>query len=187
MIYKYVRMSAMILLFSVMPLAAAGAETQLDSVLGLPWGVSPEQAREIMASNGYSFAWKGTDAGTGSQVLTFKGPYAALPAYISLYFMNSRMWQLKARVSDEEYNMDYAFDTLNKLLTDKYGPKSANHFYNFYRNIPITVYTWTLDGNTKKIKLSKLATLYIDKTKMDGGASVTYENIQLFEALKNNI
>ncbi|MHC1759036.1 MAG: hypothetical protein AB9917_05945 [Negativicutes bacterium] len=174
---------AAMLIGAILP-ASAGPETQLDSVMGIPWGASPEQGRKLMAVNGYSFVWDGTDAGTGSQVLEFKGAYASLPAYVQLFFMNHQMWQLQVRISDEEYGMDYAFDTINKLLQEKYGQISDSQNYNVYRNIPLTRYTWKLDGNTKTIKLSKFKTFYVDKTKMNGGASVTYENIHLYEMLK---
>ena len=166
--------------------AAAGSQAQLDSVLGVPWGASPEQARQIMAKDVYSFVWEGTDASTGSQVLEFKGSYAGMPAYISIYFMHRQMWQLSARISDKEYNMDYAFETLYKLLTEKYGPVSISRSYNIYKNIPTTRHEWNLDGNAKQILLIKFATFYIDKTKMDGGARVTYINIQLYETLKKS-
>jgi len=168
---------------AILPVSAA-PETQLNSIMGIPWGASPEQGRRLMAKNGFSFLWEGTDAGTGSQILEFKGPYASLPAYVQLFFMNRQMWQLQVRISDEEYGMDNAFDIINKLLQEKYGQISDSQIYNIYRNIPLTRYTWKLDGNTKTIKLSKFKTFYVDKTKMNGGASVTYENSHLYETLK---
>lgn len=176
---------AAMMIGSILPVPAS-AEAQLDGALGIPWGASPDQARKSMVENGYSFVWEGADATTGSKILEFKGPYAAFPAYVQLFFMNRQMWQLNARISDEEYNMDYAFDTLKKLLQEKYGQISGSQSYNIYRNIPLTRHTWNLDGNTKTIKLSKFKTFYVDKTKMNGGASVTYENIHLFETLKKS-
>ena len=170
---------------SSLPLTAAAAP-QLDSVLGIPWGASPDQARKNMTDNGYLFVWEGADAGTGSRILEFKGSYAAFPAYFQLFFMNRQLWQLSVRISDEEYNMNYAFSTVNKLLGEKYGPMEASKTYNYYRNIPITIHTWKLDGNTKVINLRKIATFYIDKTKMNGGVFVYYENVQLFEKLKKS-
>lgn len=174
---------AAMLIGAILPVSAA-PETQLNSIMGISWGASPEHGRKLMAESGYSFVWEGTDAGTGSQILEFKGSYASLPAYVQLFFMNQQMWLLQARISDEEYGMDYAFDKINKLLQEKYGQISDSQIYNIYRNIPLTRYTWKLDGNTKTIKLSKSKTFYVDKTKMNGGASVTYENIQLYETLK---
>lgn len=180
---------AMIILVGIMQPVPAAAEVRLDSVLGIPWGVSPEEARKIMTGNGYSFVWEGNDAATGSKVLEFKGPYAALPAYHSLYFMNSQLWQLHVRISDEEIGLDYAFDSLNKLLIEKYGPKSRDESYNMpVSSLPkpvlVTKYIWNLDGDSKRINLIKLRTFHVDKIKMDGGAIVKYENIQLFETLK---
>ena len=53
---------------SSLPLTADAAP-QLDSVLGIPWGASPDQARKNMTDNGYLFVWEGADAGTGSRIL----------------------------------------------------------------------------------------------------------------------
>lgn len=184
--YTWMVLLIVAVLWGAIPPSMVAAGQQLDSVLGVPWGASPEQARKHLTANGYSFVWEGTDAATGSQVLELKGSYAALPANISVYFMNLQMWRLDSRISDEEIGIDYSFDTLNKLLTEKYGQRSRDETsHNSY--VPVTKYIWNKDGNSITITLSKMATFYANKYKASGGASVSYENIRLYDVLKKNI
>lgn len=179
-----------VLLGAVLPSMVAAGQ-QLDSVLGVQWGASPEQARQVMIANGYTFDGESTEF--GSQLVWFKGPYAALPAHIKLYFMNRQMWQISAGIYEEEVGLEWAIDNLNKLLTEKYGPKSRDDSHDGWRsyngeNVPVTIYRWSLDGNSKEIKLWMYPTFYdSSKSKMGGKAEVVYMNIKLYDALKKNI
>ncbi|MDD2335994.1 MAG: hypothetical protein PHD01_05395 [Geobacteraceae bacterium] len=190
MIFKYVRVIA-IIVFGIMLSATVGADSQLDGVLGIPWGSSTEQARQIMGANGNTFANKFTHPESGTPILLFKGSYAGYPAEFRLHFMSGQMWKVETSVweSDIPGRLNHAFVDINKLLTEKYGPLSRDESHNspdrsLAKPVMITQYEWSLGGNAKKIELSKAETYYIKGYKMEGNVSVSYENIQLYEILK---
>jgi len=171
-------------------LAAAGAEAKLDSVLGVPWGSSFEQARQIIAGSSFSFSKEYTDM--GSLVRSFKGgTYAGYTAYIHMYFIDDQMYQLNVTLWEDDigYLLQDTFADLDKLLTQKYGPKSSD--ISAYGEQPLwTGSIWSLDGNAKKITLQMTTTRYFNgengsKVKWDGKVVVSYENLGLRNALKS--
>jgi hypothetical protein len=172
------------LLCGVSP-ATAGTEATLDSVLGVPWGSSFEQARHIVAKNNFSFSKEYTDM--GALVRSFKGgTYAGYTAYIHMYFIDDQMYELNVTLWEDDigYMLHDTFADLNKLLTQKYGPKSSD--IPAYEEQPLwTGHIWSLDGNTKKISL-KMSTPRNFKTfKWAGRVYVSYENLGLRNALKS--
>jgi len=175
----------MIMLVSVMLSAMAVAEGKLDSVLGVPWGCSFEQARRIMAENNFSFSKEYIDPSSSSQVKSFKGGmYAGYPAYMHAYFIDDQMWQLSVTLWEDDIGLelDQVFSNLNKSLMEKYGPKSGD--LPTYEKKPLwTGYIWRLHGNTKTIDLCMTRTNY--ENKWQGKIIVDYKNVELFNALKS--
>ena len=78
MICKYVRVIAIIILVGVILSSGVAAGEELNSVLGIPWGASPEQARQIMIANGYSFLRENPDRESSTPTLVFKGSYEGM-------------------------------------------------------------------------------------------------------------
>lgn len=185
--YKWTMLLVVAMLISAVLPAPTAAEAQLDSVLGVSWGATGEQVRQIMAKNNFAFSKEATDPVTGSLVRSFKGGlYAGYPAYIYVYSMDDQMCELHATLWADDIGdrLNFVFDDLNNLLTQKYGPKSRDEsFHN--GKVPVTVYVWSLDGNAKAIELSKIETFYAGKDKMLGNVSVTYKNVELRNALRN--
>lgn len=181
---------AVVLLGALSP-APAGAEPQLDSVLGVPWGSSPDQARQMMVKNKFVFYKESTDPVKGTPILSFKGIYAGYTAYFYLHFMEDQMWALCASLWEDDIGgLDYPFEDLNKLLIGKYGPLFRNESYNMpvhspKQLVPIAKHVWSINGNAKTITLSKRPTFYVGKEKMLGSVSVWYENMELVNVLKN--
>lgn len=172
--------------------ALAGTEVTLDGVLGVPWGSSFDQARQIMARSNFSFSEEYTDM--GSLVRSFKGgTYAGYTAYIHMYFIEDQMYQLGVTLWEDDigYLVHDTFNDLSKLLTQKYGPKASEFGTASSGEKPLwTGYIWSMDGNTKKITLQMTTTRYFNgdngkKVKWDGKVYVSYENLGLRNALKS--
>lgn len=212
MIWRYLRIIAIIMFFGIIMMPpTTGAETQLDSVLGIPWGASPEQARKIMVANGYSHSWElpdnpGYPHPRGKPVLGFaRGTYGSLPATVYVGFKMGKMWSLDAEIFEDEIGTESAFNTIYKRLTEKYGPKSRVE----YRKWPVskgaapkmpdkrplqnevthTTYVWVMDGGTKTIVLIKApadipSTSDGEEWRFRDKVTVIYQNIQLFEELE---
>lgn len=183
------------LLFALQPIVVA-AEAQLDSVLGVPWGSSFEQVRQIITKSNFSYSKEYIDPVTGSLVRAFKGGmYAGYPAYIHVNFMDDQMWELDVTLWEDDLGgrLNYAFDDLNNLLTQKYGSKARDESYNMpvtsppkpTFHVPITRYVWSINGDAKKITLGKRMTFTAGQEKILGNVSVTYANIELYDALRN--
>ena len=186
----------MVLLIAVGLLAAlapapAAAEGPLDSVLGMPWGSSAEQSRQIMARNNFAFFKEAADPETGTPIISFKGIYAGYRAYVYLSFMYDQLWRVDVSLWEDDIGgLDYPFNDLNGLLTGKYGPVSRNDSYNMPaqglpKPVPITRYVWIINGDAKKITLNKRPTFQSGKDKLLGAVSVFYENWELYNALRN--
>ncbi|MCX7781298.1 MAG: hypothetical protein N2491_10415 [Negativicutes bacterium] len=187
---RFAMLLAMVFLIGAL-LPTQAATAQLDSVLGVSWGASTEQVRQIMAKNNFSFYKETTDVVSGTPILSFKGMYAGYPAYIYVHFIDGQMWQLVASLWEDDIGgLNYPFDDLSKLLSGKYGQSYRNDSYNLpvhspKQLVPITKYIWSIGGEAKTITLSKRPTFTAGQDKMLGSVSVTYANVELYNALKN--
>jgi len=96
-----------------------------DGALGVPWGASPAQARQIMEQNGFTFSnqivsYTGA-SGTG---FTYKdGFYASYSSTVDIYFINNQMWTVTVKLFGGKKTE--IFRDLNRLLTEKYGPLTS--------------------------------------------------------------
>jgi len=145
-----------------------------------------------MAKNNFSFVQDGADM-EGRSGLWFKGIYADYRAEVFLVFSGDQMFRLDVKLWESYIgSLDGVFVNLNKLLTAKYGPLSRDASRNlevgggktrFY--VPLITYIWSIDGDAKTITLGKQPEFKLSQSVMEGNVSVSYENIQLLQSLKN--
>ena len=134
------------------PPTTVRAEAQLDRVLGVPWGASPAQARQIMEQNGFSYARetkdpqliRATGGRDGTYIISFTGGvYAGYQVdEVYVYIMNNQMIELKVHLWAEnvggESMLNNVFADLKKLLTEKYGAPSGDGSFKMPVNSPPT-------------------------------------------------
>ena len=95
-----------------------------DGALGIPWGASQVQARQIMEQNGYTYYTETVDANDRSPMIFYKGMYASYRAQVGIKFARNQMFEVKVELweADNFAPPDGPFRVLNRLLTEKYGP-----------------------------------------------------------------
>lgn len=206
---KMLRASVLLLLTGLfiigLSATASAAEStqnpgQLDSVLGVSWGASPAQVRQIMEQNGFSSgreikdpqALMAAGAMDGTYIMEFThGVYAGYPVedvYVEL--MKNQMVRLRVYLWAEnigsEYLLNTAFDDIKNLLAEKYGvPRDDSRNITVGNKPHLTVYYWNADGD-KSITLTKNPSYIVGTMKFSARIDVEYFNKGLYETVKNS-
>ncbi|MDR3566073.1 MAG: hypothetical protein P4N59_32185 [Negativicutes bacterium] len=120
---------ALIVLMSIVALFFAPGTTQAadltDGALGIPWGASPAQARQLMEQNNYAFVEQMVyPKGVPLPMFVYRGLYASYPATVRIEFINNQM--VVVAVILWEGKLTETFRDLNGLLTEKYGLLTSN-------------------------------------------------------------
>ena len=184
-----------VLVFSPGAIQAAGIT---DGALGIPWGASPSQARQLMEQNGYTFVVQQNEAGSHGliPVFFFNGRYASYPAQVGVKTENNQMFELEATLWEAENAglLDEPFRVLKRLLTDKYGPWTQDVSRNMpvecskgnKYTVPIIQYQWNNMGTAGlDINLSTTPAFSCPSSfKFPANVRVTYTNNALYEKLK---
>lgn len=182
------------MLLVVLLLPAGAAANEDGSVLGIPWGASPVQVRQIMAEKQFAFKNELIHPEDGHFRQIYEGSYASYPATFSVRFLEGRMYALSPVVWYDDANRQSAvFNDLAQLLAAKYGPRAADESRVLpvhcpprpAFSVPITVHLWKVSGDTQRIRLTKQPAFRCGNQKMDGNVSVEYLNVQLLESLKS--
>jgi hypothetical protein len=98
-----------------------------DKVLGIPWGATDEQARNIMKqrpnTKAYSFM-NGKNA--NDQWKGYYGPYADFSdAEIFIHFHQDKMWQVQVSWALKEDQVLERFNAVKQGLTERYGAPAS--------------------------------------------------------------
>ena len=194
---KMIRLSLGVIILVLSLVSTVGAEAQLDSVLGVPWGASPAQIRQIMEQNGFSYqreikepeGLNAINAMPSTYIIEFnRGVYAGYQVdNVYVEVMNNQMIKMRVYLWAEnvggEYMLNNVSDDLKKLLTEKYGVPSMidrSHAY-----VPYTEFCWKLGGD-KSITLNNRPAFAKPQWKQSGLIVVAYLNNGIYEALKNS-
>ncbi len=103
----------------------AQTPTPPDEFIGLKWGISNDEAKQIMKAKGAGYVQRGS----GENHLIFSGATAAGLAvdYWDLYFGGGKFQRGKVGFKDE-YDIDGLFKQVKKILTEKYGTREKETF-----------------------------------------------------------
>ena len=98
-----------------------------DNVLGVPWGTTEEQAKEILLKRPNTIRVSFLDGKKGDhRWLYFGGPFADIPdAWIYVHFYQDKMWQFRISWPLKEAQTMDRYNTLKQGLTGRYGPPSS--------------------------------------------------------------
>ena len=104
-----------------------------DSVLGVPWGATEEQAKEILLKRPNTIRVSFLDGKNGDhRWLYFGGPFADIPdAWIYVHFYQGKMWQFRISWPLKEAQTMDRYNTLKQGLAGRYGPPSSEEGKNY--------------------------------------------------------
>lgn len=161
-----------------------------DGVLGIPWGASPTQARQLMEQNNYTFLTEAVQPGSGLPIFQYKGMYATYTARVYLKFMLKQMVELDVALFESENNMgvSYIFKDIDRLLTEKYGPwtRDTSRILSVEKlKVPYTTHQWDdVGGAGLEISLTLDPGWSVPGTTWEARVRVAYNNNGLYEKLK---
>lgn len=192
---------APLLLFMVLMVSpVAWAAEVPKEVLWVPWGASPEQARQKMIEQKNVFVREMRHPIEGHFEQQYDGEFVAFPAKFYLRFLDLQMFQLDAVIwTDDSARQTHVFNEFSAALMKRYGPFSRDESRLLpvkppsrpAYNVPITIYAWYLYGGALKISLKKQPSFVYGadprKDKFDGSVSVSYENLRLLADIKNKV
>ena len=129
-----------------------------DNVLGVPWGATEEQAKDILLKRPNTIRVSYLDGKNGEHKwLYFGGPFAEFPdAWIYVHFYQGKMWQFRISWPLKDDQVMNRYEALKQGLTGRYGPASSeqgkyldsrawwNLGQNYYVNIEIGQNTFKL-------------------------------------------
>ncbi len=103
-----------------------------DNVLGVPWGATEEQAKDILLKRPNTIRVSFLDGKNGDHTwLYFGGPFADIPdAWIYVHFYQDKMWQFRISWPLREAQTMDRYNTLKQGLTGRYGPPSSEQGQN---------------------------------------------------------
>ena len=98
-----------------------------DNVLGVPWGATEEQAKEILLKRPNTIRVSYLDGKNGEHKwLYFGGPFAEFPdAWIYVHFYQGKMWQFRISWPLKDDQVMNRYEALKQGLTGRYGPASS--------------------------------------------------------------
>lgn len=196
---------ALIVFVSIVALFLAPGTIQAadsaDGVLGIPWGSSPTQVRQLMEQNGFSYVREirdpqllmATGALNGTYIVSFnQGIYAGYRVEdVYVESLKNQMVRLRVHIWAEnvgsENLLNNAFDDLKKLLSEKYGAPTddSRNIVLGNKSARIDTFYWKLDGD-KSIRLSKTPSFGTTTTNFSARIDVEYKNMGLYQELKNS-
>jgi hypothetical protein len=169
--------------------ALASPSAVPDSFMGIPWGASPNEVKQAMDKNGFTFWNEHTDDTQASYYVTFAdGLYAGYSVTgLTFGFMSQKLYYVQVKLTDKRVNINSTYDDLKKLLTEKYGSPQPEKVLHIPVNIlPQRDYTmdeylfeWPL-GN----EVDPDFTIVLNKNPSWGIINVNYIHRSLRERLK---
>ena len=98
-----------------------------DNVLGVPWGATEEQAKDVLLKRPNTIRVSYLDGKNGEHKwLYFGGSFADFPdAWIYVHFYQGKMWQFRISWPLKDDQVMNRYEALKQGLTGRYGPPSV--------------------------------------------------------------
>lgn len=166
--------------------SAAAPETFME----IPWGASPQEVRQTMEKNGFSFWEERTDDTLATHYVTYAdGLYAGYSVTgLTFGFMSQKVYYVKVQLTDKRVNINNAYKDLKNLLTEKYGQPKPEKILQIPVHMPPQrtymmdeyISEWSLaDGSNQPFMI------VLEKNPSWGIINVSYTNNSLKERLKS--
>ena len=159
-----------------------------EGILGVTWGASPQDVKQVMDKTGFTLWKEDTDPQVGYYATYADGLYAGYSVTgLTFSFLSNQAYAAKVSISDKRADIQAAYADLKKLLTQKYGLPKPEVVLHIPVNMPgvrttvmdTYVTEWTLDNG------SELPfTISLNKNPTWGTVEVYYANNALREKLK---
>ena len=168
--------------------SATGTAAAPEGILGVPWGASPQDVKQVMDKTGFTLWKEDTDPQVGYYATYADGLYAGYSVTgLTFSFLSNQAYAAKVSISDKRADIQAAYADLKKLLTQKYGLPKPEVVLHIPVNMPgvrttvmdTYVTEWSLDNG------SELPfTIALNKNPTWGTVEVYYANKALREKLK---
>lgn len=168
--------------------SATGTAAAPEGILGVPWGASPQDVKQVMDKTGFTLWKEDTDPQSGYYATYADGLYAGYSVTgLTFSFLSNQAYAAKVSISDKRADIQAAYADLKKLLTQKYGLPKPEVVLHIPVNMPgvrttvmdTYVTEWSLDNG------SELPfTIALNKNPTWGTVEVYYANKALREKLK---
>ena len=168
--------------------SATGTAAAPEGILGVPWGASPQDVKQVMDKTGFTLWREDTDPQVGYFATYADGLYAGYSVTgLTFSFLSNQAYAAKVSISDKRADIQAAYADLKKLLTQKYGLPKPEVVLHIPVNMPgvrttvmdTYVTEWSLDNG------SELPfTIALNKNPTWGTVEVYYANKALREKLK---
>ena len=168
--------------------SATGTAAPPEGILGVTWGASPQDVKQVMDKTGFTLWKEDTDPQVGYYATYADGLYAGYSVTgLTFSFLSNQAYAAKVSISDKRADIQAAYADLKKLLTQKYGLPKPEVVLHIPVNMPgvrttvmdTYVTEWSLDNG------SELPfTIALNKNPTWGTVEVYYANKALREKLK---
>ena len=168
--------------------SATGEAAAPEGILGVTWGASPQDVKQVMDKTGFTLWREDTDPQVGYFATYADGLYAGYSVTgLTFSFLSNQAYAAKVSISDKRADIQAAYADLKKLLTQKYGLPKPEVVLHIPVNMPgvrttvmdTYVTEWSLDNG------SELPfTIALNKNPTWGTVEVYYANKALREKLK---
>ena len=185
---RLLKLAVVFLWLVLTSITVTGEAAALDGVLGVTWGASPQDVKQVMDKTGFTLWKEDTDPQVGYYATYADGLYAGYSVTgLTFSFLSNQAYAAKVSISDKRADIQAAYADLKKLLTQKYGLPKPEVVLHIPVNMPgvrttvmdTYVTEWTLDNG------SELPfTIALNKNPTWGTVEVYYANNALREKLK---
>ena len=168
--------------------SATGTAAAPEGILGVTWGASPQDVKQVMDKTGFTLWKEDTDPQVGYYATYADGLYAGYSVTgLTFSFLSNQAYAAKVSISDKRADIQAVYADLKKLLTQKYGLPKPEVVLHIPVNMPgvrttvmdTYVTEWSLDNG------SELPfTIALNKNPTWGTVEVYYANKALREKLK---
>ena len=168
--------------------SATGTAAAPEGILGVPWGASPQDVKQVMDKTGFTLWKEDTDPQVGYYATYADGLYAGYSVTgLTFSFLSNQAYAAKVSISDKRADIQAAYADLKKLLTQKYGLPKPEVVLHIPVNMPgvrttvmdTYVTEWSLDNGS-----ALPFTIALNKNLTWGTVEVYYANKALREKLK---
>ena len=185
---RLLKLAVVFLWLVLTSITVTGEAAALDGVLGVTWGASPQDVKQVMDKTGFTLWREDTDPQVGYFATYADGLYAGYSVTgLTFSFLSNQAYAAKVSISDKRADIQAAYADLKKLLTQKYGLPKPEVVLHIPVNMPgvrttvmdTYVTEWSLDNG------SELPfTIALNKNPTWGTVEVYYANKALREKLK---
>ena len=185
---RLLKLAVVFLWLVLTSITVTGEAAALDGVLGVTWGASPQDVKQVMDKTGFTLWREDTDPQVGYFATYADGLYAGYSVTgLTFSFLSNQAYAAKVSISDKRADIQAAYADLKKLLTQKYGLPKPEVVLHIPVNMPgvrttvmdTYVTEWSLDNGS-----ALPFTIALNKNLTWGTVEVYYANKALREKLK---